>query len=199
MKIARFVLAGLIVAAPAAVWAQGGQAAAPANYIDLSVGTGKVELDCTNVTLCSRVDSSSVVRLGHRFDPSWAMELSYGHIDADWGILGSRKSAKFNGYGVGAAYTLPVSDSLGVLARGGVWSNHLEFVGASALLGTPATKVNTNAVKPYVGVAGAWQFAQHWSLNISADWTRAALRETPNGAKSDVTVRLVGAGVAFHF
>ena len=200
MKIVRSVLAGLVMSASAAAWAQDARDPALSNYIGLEIGTGKVNLDCTGITFCSRVDSSGMIRFGHRFDPSWAVELTYAHLDGDWGlILASNKSAQLTGYGIGAAYTLPVSDSVAFVARAGALSNRLEFQAESGLLDDWPAKVSTRSFKPYLGLAGSWQFARRWSLNVSADWTRASLRETANGAKGDVTVRLLNAGVGFHF
>jgi Outer membrane protein beta-barrel domain len=185
--------------APVAGWAQDVREPVLSNYIGLEIGTGKVNLTCTGSAFCSRVDTSGVIRFGHRFDPSWAVELTYAHIDADWGWFSSNKSAQLTGYGIGAAYSLPVSDSAAFVARAGALSNHLKFQPESGLLDDLPAKVSTRSFKPYLGLAGSWQFARRWSLNVSADWTRASLREAANGAKSDVTVRLLNAGVGFHF
>ncbi|PTT76207.1 hypothetical protein DBR42_27255 [Pelomonas sp. HMWF004] len=189
------------MSAPAAVWAQDARDPALSNYISLEIGTGKVNIDCTGARSCSPVDSSGMIRFGHRFDPSWAGELTYARIASDFGGLIYRKSAELKGYGIGASYTLPVSGSVAFVARAGAMSNHLTAQSETFFLeeSPPSIQVSTRSFKPYLGLAGSWQFARRWSLNVNADWTRASLRETPNGAKSDVTVRLLNAGVGFHF
>lgn len=178
-----------------AVWAEDARDPALSNYVSLEIGTGKVNIDCTGATLCSRVSGSAMVRFGHRFDPSWAVELTYAGRSG--GFLS--KYATFTGYGIGAAYTVPVSGSVAVVARAGAMSNHLWFHPEFDLFEPTSPAVSTQSFKPYLGLSGSWQFARRWSLNVNADWTRASLRETPNGAKSDVTVRLLNAGVGFHF
>lgn len=198
MKSFRPVLAGLALALPALGYAQTPNLAA-ATYIDVEVGTGKVGLNCPANAGCSRVDSSGVIRAGHRFDPSWAFEVNYTHIDADWGVLGFNYSAAFSGFGVGAAYTLPLSDSVSTVLRLGAASNELKLQPAVGIGNTNPGTITTRSVKPYAGIALSWQFARHWSTSLNADWTRADLRETASGPKQAVTVRTLGAGIAFHF
>ena len=187
------------MSAPVAVWAQDARDPALSNYIGLEIGNGKVNLNCAGATLCSRVDASGTIRIGHRFDPSWAVELTYLNISGDWSMLVDTRFAQLTGYGIGAAYTLPVSDSVAFVARAGALSNHVKFQPESGFLAGQRTKVSTRSFKPYLGLAGSWQFARRWSLSVNADWTRASLRETANGPKSDVTVHLLNAGVGFHF
>lgn len=191
-------LAGVAAAACAAAQAQVPNLAG-ASYIGVQVGTGKVSLDCPANTPCSRVDASSVVRAGHRFDAAWAFEVTYSHIDADWGVLGANYSAEYTGFGVGAAYHLPVSNSVSLVARGGLASNELKLQPAVGLFGRDPGTLSTSSVKPYVGVALSWQFARHWSTSLNLDWTRADLREAPTGPKRAVSVQSAGVGLAFNF
>lgn len=198
MKIIRSVLAGLVIGSPAVGFAQAPDLAG-ANYIGVEAGTGKVGLQCPASTTCSRVDSSAVVRAGHRFDSSWAFEVTYAHIAADWGVLGYNYSAEFTGFGLGAAYAVPLSGSVGAVLRFGGASNELKLQPAVGLLAKNPGTLSTSSVKPYAGFGLSWQFARHWSTSINADWTRADLRETAGGAKQTVTVRTLGAGIAFNF
>ncbi|MBL8279422.1 MAG: outer membrane beta-barrel protein [Pelomonas sp.] len=172
---------------------------AGATYISAEFGTGKVGLNCPANTPCSRVDANLVVRAGHRFDASWAFEVTYNHIDADWGFLGANYSAEFTGVGVGAAYYLPVSDKVSALLRVGAASNELKLQPAVGLGGKDPGTFSTSAVKPYAGLGLTWQFARHWSTSVNVDLTRAELRESSTSAKQGVTVRTVGAGIAFNF
>jgi hypothetical protein len=198
LKILRPVFAGFALVLPALGFAQSPNLAA-ANYVGLQIGTGKVGLSCPANTYCSRVDSSGIIRAGHRFDPSWAFEVTYSHIGADWGVLGRNYSAAVTGFGLGAAYTLPVSDSVSALVRLGAASNELELQPAVGLLDHDPGTISTRAVQPYLGVAVSWQFARHWSTSLNADWTRADLREIAGGAKQTITVRTLGAGIAVNF
>jgi hypothetical protein len=198
LKFLRPVLSGLLLGLPALGFAQSPDLVG-ANYIAVEVGTGKVGLNCPASTYCSRVDSSGVIRVGHRFDPSWAIEATYSHIDADWGVLGFNYSAAVAGFGLGAAYRLPLSDSVGAVLRLGGASNALKLQPAVGIGKTNPGTITTHSVKPYAGLALSWQFARHWSTSLNADWTRADLRETANGSKQGVTVRTLGAGVGFHF
>ena len=191
------VLCGL-VGLPLAAQAQAPNFAA-ATYLDVEIGTGKVGLTCPAKSICSRVDSSGVVRVGHRFDPSWAFEVSYSHIDADWGFLGANYSAEVTGFGLGAAYTIPLSESVSALVRFGGASNELKLQPAVGIGAKNPGTIATRTVKPYVGLALSWQFAQHWSTSLNADWTRADARDAVNSARQGVTVRTFGAGIAFNF
>jgi hypothetical protein len=198
MATIRTALAGLALGLTSNAFAQAPNLAA-ANYIGVERGAGKVSLNCPANTDCSRVDVSHVVRAGHRFDPSWAFEVTYSHIDADWDFLGRSYSAEFTGFGLGAAYTLPLSDRVGALVRFGGASNGLKLQPAVGLLDKNPGTISTTAVKPYLGFSVSWQFARHWSTSLNADWTRADLRETSDGPKQTVTVRTLGAGIAFNF
>lgn len=187
-----------LVCLPFAAQAQAPNLAA-ATYVAVEIGTGKVGLTCPTNTICSRVDSSGVVRAGHRFDPSWAFEVSYSHIDADWGILGANYSAEVTGFGLGAAYTIPLSERVSALVRFGGASNQLKLQPAVGIGAKNPGTISTRTVKPYVGLALSWQFAQHWSTSLNADWTRADARDAANSARQGVTVRTIGAGIAFNF
>lgn len=197
LKTIRLVLAGLALGLPAAGFAQADLAAA--NYVGVEIGTGKVSLNCPANTECSPVDTNQTYRFGHRFNPSWAMEVSYAHTDADWAFLGNRYSAKFTGFGVGAAYTLPLSSSVSALIRFGGSANELQLQPATRLGQSNPGTTTTRSVKPYVGLALSWQFARHWSTGLNADWTRADVRDAADSPKQAVTVRTLGAGIAFHF
>jgi outer membrane protein assembly factor BamA len=198
LKSIRFAVAGLALSLPALGFAQAPNLAA-STYIDLEVGTGKVGLNCPANAACSRVDSNLTVRAGHRFDSSWAFEVIYAHTEADWGLLGRNYSAEYTGFGLGAAYTLPLSDSVGAVLRLGGASNELKLQPAVGLTGTNPGTTTTHAVKPYLGLGLSWQFARHWSTSLNADWTRADLRDTPSSARQGVTVRTLGVGIAFNF
>jgi hypothetical protein len=194
----RSVLAGLVMGLPAVGFAQAPNLAA-ASYIGLEAGTGRTSLRCPASTRCSRVDSNLTVRAGHRFDASWAFEVTYAHTDADFGLLDRSYSAEFTGFALGAAYTLPLADSVRALARFGAAANELKLQPAVGFGGSDPGTLTTRSVKPYLGLGLSWQFARHWSTSLSADWTRADLRETPSGPKQTVTVRTLGAGIAFNF
>ncbi|MDR7271399.1 hypothetical protein J2X20_004067 [Pelomonas saccharophila] len=198
MKYIRLLLAGLAAGLPAAGFAQSPNLAA-STYIGVEFGTGKVSLNCPANTACSRVDSNLTVRAGHRFDPSWAFEVTYAHIDADWGFLGRNYSAEYTGFGVGAAYTLPLSTSVGAVLRFGGASNELKLQPAVGLSGNNPGTTSTRSVQPYAGLGLSWQFARHWSTSLNVDLTRAALRDSPTSPKQTVTVRTLGAGIAFNF
>ncbi|MFG6415294.1 outer membrane beta-barrel protein [Roseateles sp. DC23W] len=197
MTTIRFVLAALAIGLPASGFAQANLAGA--NYIGVVVGTGKVGLNCPSGTRCSPVDTNRTLRAGHRFNESWAFEVAYAHTDADWGVLGYNYSAEFVGFSVGAAYTLPLSASVGALVRVGGASNELKLQPAVAFGQSNPGTLTTRSVKPYVGLGLSWQFARHWSTSFNVDLTRADLRETPNGSKQSVTVRTLGAGIALNF
>ena len=197
MKNIRFALAALAIGLPAAGFAQANLAAA--TYIGVELGTGKVSLNCPAGSACSPVDTNRTIRAGHRFNPSWAFEVTYAHTDADWGMLGYNYSAEFTGFGVGAAYMVPLSASVAALVRFGGAANELQLQPAVSFGQNNPGTITTRSVKPYVGLALSWQFARHWSTSRNADWTRADLREAPDGAKQSVTVRTLGAGIAFNF
>lgn len=198
MKLLRPVLTCLALGLPGLCAAQSPNLAA-ANYIGVEVGTGALSLSCPANVGCSRVDSSGTIRFGHRFDAGWALEASYSHVDADWGLLGRNYAAEYTGFGLGAAYRLPLSDSFGMLLRLGGASSEVKLQPAVGLGANDPGTITTHSVKPYLGLALSWQFARHWSTSLNADWTRADLREVAGGPKQGVTVRRLGAGIAFHF
>lgn len=180
-----------------------GQAASPnlagANDIEVQVGTGKVSLNCPANVTCSRVDASGVVRFGHRFDPAWSFEVSYSRIDADWGFLVYNYSAEYTGFGVGAAYRVPLADSVALKLRGGIAANELKLQPAVDLGKNNPGTISTRSVKPYVGLGLSWQFAQHWQASLGLDLTRADLRDSPSSPKQSVTVQTAGVGIGFSF
>ncbi|WP_293505102.1 outer membrane beta-barrel protein [Roseateles sp.] len=139
------------------------------------------------------------MRVGHRFNASWAFEVSYATIDADRGLLARNYSAEFAGLGIGVAYSMPLSPSISAVLRAGGSSSELKLQPAVGLLSKNPGTITTRSFKPSAGLGASWQFARHWSASLNADWTRADLRDAPDGARQDVAVRMLGAGVAFNF
>ncbi len=200
MKTIRFAFAALLAGASFAASAQAGADAFLANYVATSYGTGKVELNCPPSTRCSPVDAAFALRLGHRFDPNWAIEAGYTDISSDFSLFIQQYSASVKAYSLGAAYTLPLSSSVGAVLRGGLSSNKLRFQPPFSPGDVRPHSVTTRSTKPYVGVAASWQFARRWSAHLDADWTRADMDVGgSNNPRQTLTVRFYGAGVAFHF
>jgi hypothetical protein len=198
LRTIRFVfVAALAIGLPTSGFAQADLTAA--TYIGVELGTGKLGLNCPANTGCSRVDTNATVRVGHRFNPAWAFEVTYAHTDADWGVLNYNYSAEFVGFGLGAAYTMPLSASVRTLVRFGGAANELKLQPAVGFGQSNPGTITTRSMQPYVGLGVSWQFARHWSASLNADVTRADLRETPSSAKQTVTVRTLGAGIAFNF
>jgi Outer membrane protein beta-barrel domain len=201
MPSIRSIVAGLSCIAaclPASVQAQLPNLAS-STYVGLEFGTGKVALNCPANVQCSRVDVGRTIRAGYRFNPAWAFEVGYSQIAADWLPVGFNQAAEFTGFAVGAAYALPLSGSLTTLLRFGGTSNEVRLQPSVPLGSSNPGRLTTRSVKPYVGLGLSWQFAQHWSTSLNADWTRADLRETASGPKQAIGVRMLGAGIAFNF
>lgn len=192
------LIAGLALGLATTAFAQTPNLAA-STYIGAQLGTGKVALNCPVNTRCSPVDTSYSVRAGYQFDASWAFEVTYTKIDADWGLFGRNYSAEFGGFGVGAAYGVPLSSSVRAVFRGGISSNELKLQPAVGPFSQNPGTITTRSVGPYAGLGASWQFARHWSASLNADWTRADLRDAPTSAKQGVSVRTLGAGIAFNF
>ena len=160
MKFLRTALAGLLAGLSFAASAQVAVDPALANYVSTTYGTGKVGLNCPANTSCSPVDAAFAMRLGHRFDPAWAVELGYLDISSDFAILIQRYSASLKSYSLGAAFTLPLSNSVSAQMRAGLSSNKLRFQPPFSPGDVTPYSKTTNSVKPYVGVVASWQFAR---------------------------------------
>jgi hypothetical protein len=197
-KNLRTAIASLALGLPALAFAQAPDRAA-STYISLEAGTGKVSVRCGAGEGCSPVDTSGVIRFGHRFDPSWAFEAAYTHIDADWGFFGYDRSAALSSFALGAAYSVPLTGSVDAVLRFGGAAHELELQRASAPFGANPGTTTTRSVKPYVGVALRWQFARHWSASLNADFTRGSLRDAADAPKQSASVRTLGLGIAFNF
>jgi hypothetical protein len=200
LQFSRFLFAGLLGGASFVAAAQAGADGFLANYVATSYGTGKVELSCPANTRCSPVDAAFALRLGHRFDSAWSMEAGYTDISSDFSLFIQQYSASVKAYSLGAAYTLPLSNSFSAVLRGGLSSNKLRFQPPYSPGDVQPHSVITRSTKPYVGVAASWQFARRWSAHLDADWTRADMNVGgSNNPQQTHTVRFYGAGVAFHF
>jgi len=200
LKFSRCLLAGLLGGVSFTAAAQGGSDALLANYVATSYGTGKVELNCPANTRCSPVDAAFALRLGHRFDAHWAVEVAYTDIASDFSLFVQQYSASLKAYSLGAAFTLPMSDKVSAVLRGGLSANKIRFQPPFSPGDVVPYSVITRSTKPYVGVAASWQFARRWSAHLDADWTRADMDVGgSNNPRQTLTTRFYGAGVAFHF
>jgi len=195
LRSIRRVVAVLATILPAAAMAQAPEASAV--YLSAELGTGKVGFSCSAGMDCSPVDSQLTLRAGYRIDASWAVEVMGSRITGQF--WGWSEYARFDGFGLGAAYTLPLSPQVHTLLRFGGAVNKLEYQADWDLFDDKPDVVTTRSVKPYVGVGLSWQFARRWSTSLNADWTWADMRHVANGPKERVGVRTLGAGIAFHF
>ncbi len=161
-------------------------------YVSGAVGQGRADVDCTGIASCDKTGTAFKLTGGYAYGNGISAELGYidfGKVKfADSGLSGS---ATANGLSLGAAFEVPVADSLSLGARLGIVSLKTKVSGAVSGLGS-ASVSETNAA-PYYGFYGAYAISKTTRIELGADFSRAEF----DGEKADVRAVTVGLRVAF--
>lgn len=160
-------------------------------YVSGAVGQGRADVDCTGVASCDKSGTAFKLAGGYGYGNGISAEVGY----IDFGKIksadsGSTLSATATGLSLGAAFELPVADSLSLGARLGIVSLKSKVTVTGT--GGSGSVSETNAV-PYYGFFGAYSVSKTTRIELGADFSRAEVL----GEKADVRALTVGLRVAF--
>ena len=185
----RHLLTGLAVLAFSA-------AASAQSYGVVSVGSSKLNLDCSGATVC---DTSGVgVKLlgGYKFTPNLAAELGYFNFGkakaADSGISLDVTNTAF---GAGLAYHQDFAPDWNFVARLGVAAVKTRVDAVVAGLGAASDSDNNTAL--YGGLGVGYKLSKTMSLDAAWDFSKSKYNK--NGVDTSGNINMFSVGATFGF
>jgi OOP family OmpA-OmpF porin len=181
----------IVLASAAASLASSGAMAQA--YVGADVGEGHFNVDCTGeTTSCKTSNTASKFTVGYTYWNGISAEVGY----IDFGKVQASNSTssvelKASALTFGAAYAIPLSSSWGLDVRLGVASVKTDVNATVAGLGSGSD--SDSKAEIYSGLGLSYRFANHWSANVSADFSTSDYQ----GNKASVSA--VTVGLRYHF
>jgi len=188
MRINKQTVLGLaLVAASAAASAQG--------YGSISIGTARLDADCTGATTCDKSGNAFKILGGYKFAPNLAWEVGYFDFGkaraADAGVSGEIKT---NAFGGGVAFHQDLSADWNFVGRAGIAQVKTKITGTAG--GLSASDSDSN-IQPYLGLGVGYKLNKTMSIDGAWDFTRS--KYDKNGATFKGNVNAFSLGVTFGF
>lgn len=182
MKTLFIVAAGLTLALAA-------QAQTPAGgYLAVGAGVSKYNDSCEGLSQCDTTGTGFKFTGGYALGNGFAVEgvyLNFGKSSAS--AAGLSVEVKSTAFGLGGAYTLPLSSSWDFVARLGV--ARVKTKGTVIGLGS----ASDTGTSPYFGLALGWKMSPSTYLELGWDSTQARFE----GEKESVSALTLGLGLRF--
>jgi OmpA-OmpF porin, OOP family len=188
MRINRQTALGLaLMAASAVASAQG--------YGVISVGTSRLEADCTGATTCDKSGNAFKLMGGYKFAPNLAWEVGYFDFGkakaADATLAGEIKT---NAFGGGVAFHQDLSNDWNFAARAGLAQVKTKISGTA---GAISVSDSDNSIQPYLGLSVGYKLNKTTSIDGAWDFTRS--KYDKNGASFKGNVNAFSVGMTFGF
>lgn len=183
------IAAALTLLASGAVSAQG--------YVGGGIGWGRIGVDCSGLDGCDKTATGGKLYGGYLVNKQFGIELAYldwGKVTASGTLDSTALSGKLRatGFGLAAAYMVPLSGDWGTVVRAGLVRNlgKVSFDGVGG-------SVSKYSVQPHFGLGVDYKLAPGLVLTGEADFSRVKY-----GAldiyESDA-VHLISIGVRYAF
>jgi len=181
------VLTLALVAASAAASAQG--------YGSISIGTSRLDADCTGATTCDKSGNAFKILGGYKFAPNLAWEVGYFDFGkaraADASIAGEIKTSAFGG---GVAFHQDLSNDWNFVGRVGLARVKTKISGT---VGSVSASDSDTSTQPTLGLGVGYKLNKTTSIDGAWDFTRS--KYDKNGASFKGNVNAFSLGLTFGF
>jgi hypothetical protein len=165
-------------------------------YGVVSVGTSRLDTDCTGIANCDKSGTAFKLLGGYKFMPNLAGELGY----FDFGKAKASDSTmslnvKTTAFGGGVAYHQDLARDWNFVARLGVASVKTK-VGASVVGAGSGSDSDSNA-QAYYGLGVGYKLNKDMSLDLAWDGTRTKF--SSGGLSASDNVYALSVGLTFGF
>lgn len=179
-----------------AAFALSGAASAQSVYGVVSLGSSRLDLDCTGATSCDKTDTAYKLLGGYKFSPNFAVEagvLGFGKARASDATVAADISNTAIGGGV--AFHQDLAANWNFVARLGLASVKTKLSGTVAGFGSVSDS-DTN-VAPYAGVGIGYKLSKTVSVDGAMDFSRS--KYDKNGVNESGNLSAVSIGLTFAF
>lgn len=165
-------------------------------YGVLSVGSAKLNVDCTGVATCDKTDTAIKLIGGYKFMPNLAVELGYfdfGKAKAtDGGVSAEIGNTAI---GLGLAYHQDLAPNWNFVARLGVAQMKTKISGTIVGLGSGSE--SDNNITAYGGLGVGYKFTK--SLSLGAAWDFSKSKFNKDGLDESGNINAYGVNLMFEF
>jgi OmpA-OmpF porin, OOP family len=179
-------------------------------YVNISLGSGNINIDCTGANTCSRSSPGYKVIGGVKLNNRWAAELTYFNFgSSEFGVVDTNTipggtiiindSIKASGAGIGFSRAFPITDSQSFTTKFGVANvTGVEELNGTGTSGNRTSKINESGSKNknslYFGITFEMEIVPEVSANWSLDISSTQAPSTTSGG-----VGLFSLGITYKF
>jgi len=171
-------------------------AAAAQPYGLVSVGTSRLNADCSGVASCDKTGTGFKLMGGYKFAPNWAGELGYfdyGKAKAsDAGVSAEIRNSAF---GLGLAFHQDLATDWNAVARFGLSRVKTKITGSISGLGSGSDSDNNTAA--YLGLGVGYKLSKTMSLDAAWDLTKSKFNK--DGIDESGNINVISIGLTFGF
>ena len=194
-------------------------ASAQATYGVVSVGSSRLNVDCTGTTTCDKTGTAYKLLGGYKFSPNFAAEAGFfGFGKAKASDPTVTAEIANTAFGAGVAFHQDLSADWNLVARVGLASMKTKITGTVVGVAVGAVRVDQPAararvlglaptigtvsdsdrnVTPYAGLSIGYKIAQGVSLDGALDFSRSKYNK--NGLNESGNLSAVSIGLTFGF
>lgn len=198
-----------------AMLAMAAGASAQATYGVVSVGSSRLNVDCTGTTTCDKTGTAYKLLGGYKFSPNFAAEAGFfGFGKAKASDPTVTAEIANTAFGAGVAFHQDLSADWNLVARVGLASMKTKITGtvvAVERVDQPAARARVlglaptigtvsdsdRNVTPYAGLSIGYKIAQGVSLDGALDFSRSKYNK--NGLNESGNLSAVSIGLTFGF
>lgn len=162
----------------------------------VSVGSSRLNVDCTGTSTCDKSDTAVKGMLGYKFHPNWAAEVGYFDFGkARATVPGISGEISNTASGLGVAFHQDFAKDWGFVARLGVARVRTRVSGTVTDLGSASdTDTHSNA---YGGLGLSYRVSK--SLSLDGVWDFSRSRYARYGADESGDIHAFSLGLTFGF
>lgn len=183
----------LVAAAAALLLSSGAFAQA---YAVVSVGNGKLNLDCAGATTCDKSDTAFKLLGGYKFAPNFGAEIGFFDFGkakaADATTTGEVKNSAFGG---GVAFMQDIAPNWNFVGRIGLAQVKTKITGTVAGVGSGSDSDNNMAL--YGGLGVGYKVTP--AVSVDAAWDFSKSKYDKNGASTSGSINVLSVGLTFSF
>jgi OmpA-OmpF porin, OOP family len=165
-------------------------------YGVISVGTARLNLDCSGATTCDKSDTAYKLIGGYKFSPNLAGEIGYfnfGKAKASDAV--TRAEISNTAFGGGIAFHQDLSPDWNFVARLGLAQVKTKISGSIVGLGSGSDSDNNTSL--YGGLGVGYKISKTVSLDAAWDFSKSKYNK--NGADESGNINVFSLGVSFWF
>lgn len=165
-------------------------------YGVVSIGSSRLNLDCTGATACDKTDVGYKLMGGYKFSPNVAAEVGFfGFGKAKASDATINADVTNTAFGGGVAFHQDLSPNWNFVARLGLAQVKTKISGT--IIGVGSASDSDNNISLYGGLGVGYKLSNTVSLDGAVDFGKS--KYSKNGVSDSGNITMISAGLTFAF